>query len=262
MQAAVLSRVRHPNLVQVVGICTESRSLIYEYCENGSLEDRLVCKGNTPPLPWQSRVKMAIDICAAIVFLHANIPCLVHGNLTLTNILLGTNHVCKLSNLGISRFTHRDASPDASIYVDPEYHETGELTTESDVFSFGIVWLRLLTGRPALGIIKHVKCALEKGNFETILDFSAGDWPLEWAKQSAHLALRCCEEKRLDRPNLVQDVWSLIAPMRSLSISPSPDFEGKRRIPSHFVCPIFQVMAVCMFCIWYQLWCCLNQVEN
>lgn len=244
MQAAVLSRVRHPNLVQLVGICPESRSLIYEYSENGSIEDRLVCRGNSPPLPWQSRVKMAIDICAALIFLHSNNPCIVHGNLTLTNILLDANYVSKLSNLGIFRFIPRDASPEASIYVDPEFHETGEFTTESDVFSFGIVWLCLLTGRPALGIIKDVKCALEKGNFKTILDFSAGDWPLELAKQSAHLALRCCAKKRLDRPNLITDVWSLIEPMRGLCTSSSLESEGKRRIPSQFVCPIFQVIIV------------------
>lgn len=236
--------MRHPNLAQLVGICTESRSLVYEYCENGSLEDRLVCQGNTPPLPWQSRVKIAIDVCAALIFLHSNRPCIVHGCLTLTNILLDAHYVSKLCNLGIRRFIPCDASPEASIYVDPEYEETGQLTVESDVYSFGIVWLRLLTGRPASGIVKLVRCALENGNLETVLDVTAGDWPLVLAKESAHLALRCCESKRVDRPNLIADVWSRIVPMRGLCISSPVDSEGKRRIPSHFVCPIFQVTVV------------------
>ncbi|WOG82264.1 hypothetical protein DCAR_0101427 [Daucus carota subsp. sativus] len=249
-EAVVLSRVRHPNLVQLVGICPESRSLVYEYCENGNLEDRLVGEGKTPSLPWQSRVRIAIDVCSALAFLHSSNPCIVHGNIKLTSILLDSNYVGKLSNTGLFRFvsnegrnptTSNDMSSEASVYVDPEFFETGQLTTESDVYSFGIVLLQLLTGRKqASGVVKDVKCALENGNFETVLDFSAGDFPLELAKQAALLALRCCETERANRPNIVSDIWRLVLPMRNLCPPASLGTEEKRRIPSHFVCPIFQ----------------------
>ncbi|KAM7491604.1 hypothetical protein LguiA_034525 [Lonicera macranthoides] len=240
-EATLLSRVRHPNLITLIGTCPESTSLVYEYLENGSLEDRLACRGKNP-LPWQTRIKIAVEVCSSLIFLHSNNPCIVHGNLKSTNVLLDPNFVSKLSDFGIYRLIPRDEKndPTVSVYVDPEFLETGELTVESDIYSFGIVLMRTLTGRPALGVVNDVKCAVENGNFDAILDISAGDWPLEQAKKLANLALRCCENKPTNRPALVPDVWSLIEPMRGLCNSSGMETEGRRKVPSHFVCPIFQ----------------------
>ncbi|KAL3524291.1 hypothetical protein ACH5RR_017125 [Cinchona calisaya] len=249
-EAEVLSRVRHPNLVTLLGACTESRSLIYEYLENGSLEDHLVGRSKSP-LPWQFRLKIASEICSALIFLHANKSCVVHGNLSLRNILLDANLVSKISDLGTSNFQGGQNScmknqTEASIYQDPECLN-GSYTTESDVYSFGIVLLQLLTARLASTIVRDVQCAMEVGNIGTVLDYSAGDWPLEQVKQLASLALRCCEEKRLNRPDLVAEIWPVIEPMRNVctwscldSSSSCLESKGQRRIPSYFVCPIYQ----------------------
>ncbi|KAI8030901.1 U-box domain-containing protein 33 [Camellia lanceoleosa] len=251
-KAWVLSKVRHPHLVTLIGTCPESKSLIYEYLGNGSLEDHFACQGKTPLLSWQTRIKIASEICSVLIFLHSSRPCIIHGNLKPTNILLDDNFVSKLSDLSVYRLIPQDENrtymttlydkiaPEGSVYMDPQFLETGELTAESDVYSFGIVLLRLLTGRPALGVVKDVKCALERDNFNTVLDHSAGEWPLEEVKTLARLALRCCENKPEDRPNLVSEVQSVIVLMRELSTSSNLDSKGPRRIPSHFVCPIFQ----------------------
>ncbi|KAK3037183.1 hypothetical protein RJ639_030076 [Escallonia herrerae] len=251
-EVRVLSMVRHPNLVTLIGTCPESRSLIYEYLENGSLEDHLACRGKAPPLPWHARIRIASEICSALVFLHSNNPCFIHGNVNLKSILLDANLVSKLGDFGIYRLIPDGGDsvypttlsikikPEASVYMDPEFLMTGKLTTGSDVYSFGVILLRMLTGRPAWAIVNDVKCALEKGNFDEVLDFSAGDWAVEQAKQLARLALRCCEEKHLSWPDLVSDVWTVIEPMRNLCSPPCLESEGQRRIPSHFVCPIFQ----------------------
>ncbi|KAL5744637.1 hypothetical protein ACOSQ2_027753 [Xanthoceras sorbifolium] len=251
----VLSRVRHPNLVTLIGTCPESRSLVYEYLRNGSLEDCLACKDKTPPLPWQTRIQIASEICNSLIYLHSNKPCIIHGNLKPSKVLLDANFVSKLGDLGVFHLIPRGEDTDKSItlsndsgnkapsvYTDPEYSETGKLTPESDVYSFGIILLELLTRRPVLGILKDVKCALEKGNFNAVLDCSAGDWPLEPAMQLAHLALRCCEKSQLNRPDLVSEIWSVLEPMRTSCIAPLSCSGSKepRRIPSHFVCPIFQ----------------------
>ncbi|XP_057476986.1 U-box domain-containing protein 32-like [Actinidia eriantha] len=250
-EAWALSRVRHPNLVTLIGTCPESRSLVYEYLRNGNLEDHLACQGKAPPLSWQTRTKIASEMCSVLIFLHSSMPCIIHGNLKPTNILLDANFVGKVSDLGICRLIPPDENPtymatlcnkthpESSVYVDPELLETGELTVESDVYSFGIVLLRLLTGRPAFGIVKDVKYALERDIFSTVLDLRAGEWPLEEAKTLAQLALRCCENKREDRPDLVSEVWSVIELLRELCTS-NRDSKGPHRIPSHFVCPIFQ----------------------
>lgn len=234
-QVEVLSRVRHPNLVTLIGTCMESRSVIYEYLQNGNLEDRLACKGNTPSLSWQTRTQIAINICSVLIFLHSNKPPMVHGNLKPTKVLLDANFVSKLSDLGIS---HLNMIPRDEDKTNPK--EFFELTPDLDVYSFGMILLLLLTARPISGVVKDMKCALENGNLNAVLDLSAGEWPLEQALQLAQVGLMCCEKQQ--PPDLVSDVWNVLEPMKTLSNDSTPHTNSKelRRIPSHFVCPIFQ----------------------
>ncbi|KAL4595120.1 hypothetical protein ACB092_12G068500 [Castanea dentata] len=252
-EVEVLSRVRHPNLVTLIGTCPESRSLVYEYLKNGSLADHLACKGNTSPLSWQIRTQIVADICSALIFLHSNKPCIIHGNLKPSKVLLDANFVSKLGDLGIFHLIPQKEHPayttklcnnlkGVSMYMDPEYLETGKLTPESDIYSFGILMLQILTGRPLLSVVKDVKCALENENFNAVLDFSAGDWPLEQAKQLAQLGLRCCEKHPLNRPDLVLEIWPLLEPMKASCVASASCLVSKKlhRIPSHFMCPIYQ----------------------
>lgn len=91
--------------------------------------------------------------------------------------------------------------------MDVEYVRSGKLTLQSDVYSFGIILLRLLTGKAAIGIVKEVKDALDRNTLQEILDSGAGYWPFLQAKQLARLGLRCCGIDRRKRPHLVEDVW-------------------------------------------------------
>ncbi|KAJ4955158.1 hypothetical protein NE237_011941 [Protea cynaroides] len=252
----VLSRVRHPNLVTLIGACPEAWALIYEYLPNGSLEDRLACKDGTPPLSWQTRIRIAVEVCSALIFLYSNKPhSIIHGDLKPANILLDANFVTKLGDFGISRLIHNTESSNPSTfcyktspkgtfaYIDPEFQATGELTSKSDVYSFGIIVLRLLTGRPAMGIVKEMQYALEKGNLNAVLDASAGNWPYLQAEQLAHLALRCCEMSRKNRPNLEAEVWRVLEPMGACwgALSFFRLASGEHcRVPSYFICPILQ----------------------
>ncbi|KAH9604113.1 hypothetical protein KSS87_010453 [Heliosperma pusillum] len=239
-------------------LCTpaiESWALVYEYLPGGSLEDRLICKDNAPPLPWQSRTRIATELCSALIFLHSSGPdCCIHGDLKLSNVLLDDNSVCKLSDFGMcSLVSSGETSMDHTAllfttqpkgtfaYMDPEFLSTGELTPQSDVYSFGIILLCLLTGKSALGIAKEVKCALSDGAFKRMLDSSAGDWPFIQAEQLARLALRCCDMNRENRPDLESDVWRVLEPMKAACQSSSiVRLASDNQTPNYFICPIFQ----------------------
>ncbi|KAL4621976.1 hypothetical protein ACB092_06G264500 [Castanea dentata] len=229
MEVRVLSHLRHPNLVRLIGSCPEVFALIYEYLPCGSLEDRLNCKNNSPPLSWQTRICIATELCSVLVYLHCIKPhSIVHGDLKPSNVLLDSNFVCKLSDFGICRMLCRDKSssnnttlchftdPKGTIpYIDPEFVDTGKLTRKSDVYSFGIILIQLLTGRSAIKLANAVQNALDARNLKALLDPSAGDWPFELAQELARLALRCCDKNRKNRPDLGSDVRNVLEQMRA-----------------------------------------------
>ncbi|KAI3784005.1 hypothetical protein L1987_43096 [Smallanthus sonchifolius] len=236
-EVEILSRIRHPNLVTLIGVCPETRSLIYEYLENGNLEDQIAS------LQWYNRIRVSSEICSALIFLHSSKPQIIHGNLKLTNILLDSNHISKLSDLGINHLIPSISSnnePEVLVHMDPEILESGKISVSSDVYSFGVVLLRILTGRPASSVINDTKCALENGSFGTILDLTGGDWPIEHAKELAYLGFRCCEKNPMNRPDLVDDILTKLETMRNLVTASPVEPENHHRIPSYFVCPIFQ----------------------
>ncbi|KAG5251566.1 hypothetical protein OIU76_007779 [Salix suchowensis] len=252
----VLSKLRHPNLVTLIGTCTEVCALIYEYLPNGNLEDRLSCEGNTPPLSWQARICIATELCSALIFLHSSTPTsIVHGDLKPGNVLLDANLSCKLSDFGICRALshhdnprnitqyHRTDPKGTFLYLDPHFLATGELSPKSDTYAFGIILLQLLTGRPAFGLVKEIRDAIDEANLISFIDPLAGDWPFVQAKQLARLALKCCQMDRSSRPDLASEVWSVLEPMRD-SCGAFSKFLFRsldcQRPPPYFICPILQ----------------------
>lgn len=223
-QVRVLSQLRHPNLVKLYGYCQEVFALVYEYLPNGSLEDRLSCKDGSPPLSWQTRIRIATELCSVLVYLHSGeTHCIVHGDLKPSNILLDANLLAKLGDFGISRMlghdrnlseqttlSHITVAKGTLAYIDPEFLQTGVLTIKSDVYSFGILILQMFTGKPPFLIANVVKKALDAGNLLTVLDYSAGEWPIVLARKLVRLGLRCCEINRTSRPDLGSDVLEVL----------------------------------------------------
>uniref|UniRef100_M8CIG1 RING-type E3 ubiquitin transferase n=1 Tax=Aegilops tauschii TaxID=37682 RepID=M8CIG1_AEGTA len=228
---------RHANIVTFVGMCSEVSALVYEWLPKGNLEDRILCADDTPPLSWHIRTQIIREVCCALLFLHSHKPnASVHGDLRPCNILIGADYRSKLYNFGMSTLFLQPGSCPPNLtsrlpYTDPEFLTIGDLTPLSDVYSLGVIILRLLTGMPPLAITKKVREAFRSDNLHLLIDKSAGDWPYTQAKQLALLGLRCVEMTREKRPDLTE-VWTVVEALVRKPPAPS--------CPAHFICPILQ----------------------
>ncbi|CAL5037262.1 unnamed protein product [Urochloa decumbens] len=230
-EVEVLSCIRHPNMVLLLGACPEYGCLVYEYMASGSLDDCLFRRGGGtggPVIPWQHRFRICAEIATGLLFLHQTKPePLVHRDLKPGNILLDRNYVSKISDVGLARLVppsvadtvtqYRMTSTAGTFcYIDPEYQQTGMLGVKSDIYSFGVMLLQIITAKPPMGLTHHVGRALERGALREMLDPAVPDWPLEEAQCLAEMALRCCELRRKDRPDLGSVVLPELNRLRAL----------------------------------------------
>ncbi|KAM0878646.1 hypothetical protein ACQ4PT_034730 [Festuca glaucescens] len=224
-EVVVLSRIEHPHIVRLIGVCQESCALVYEHLPNGTLKD-----GLSNGLPWRDRIRILAEQRSALAHLHSSRPhAIIHADMKLANILLDARNVSRLGDFGTARVVHmkpldedtvcRRTNPMGTIgYMDPVFFMTGELTTESDVYAFGMVILQVLTGLLDLNIAEQVREAMKMDALHGLLDASAGSWPELQAERLLRLALRCCHMERKRRPTITSAVdWRSLEILRTMS---------------------------------------------
>ncbi|XP_057768224.1 U-box domain-containing protein 34 isoform X1 [Salvia miltiorrhiza] len=251
-EVEVLSQLRHPHIVLLLGACPELGCLVYEYMENGSLEDHILPRRGRPPLPWPVRFRIAFEVACGLAFLHHSKPePIVHRDLKPGNILLDKYYVSKIGDVGLAKFIS-DLVPDniteygesviagTLFYMDPEYQRTGTLRPKSDLYSFGVILLQLLSARHPKGLIMKFENAVSSGNFLDVLDQSVTDWPLAEAVQLAEVALKCCKLRCRDRPDLDTEVLPVLKRLAEFADSGSLAERDLRLAPKHYYCPILQ----------------------
>ncbi|CAL5207085.1 unnamed protein product [Lathyrus oleraceus] len=166
VEVAILCRLHHRNLVKLIGICTEGhkRCLVYELVRNGSVESHLhgVDQINNP-LDWEARKKIALGAARGLAYLHEDSnPHVIHRDFKTGNVLLEDDFNPKVSDFGLAReATEGSQSAPTRVmgtfgYVAPEYAMTGNLLVKSDVYSYGVVLLELLTGRKPVDMSQPV----------------------------------------------------------------------------------------------------------
>ncbi|XP_074379530.1 U-box domain-containing protein 35-like isoform X1 [Apium graveolens] len=252
-EVEILSKIRHPHLLILIGACINHGCLVYEYMENGSLDDRLFRRNNTPSIPWFERYRIAWEVASALVFLHNAKPKqVIHRDLKPANILLDHNLVSKIGDVGLSTMrqldsnsistTYRDTGPVGTLsYIDPEYQRTGLISPKSDVYAFGMVILQLLTAKPAIALTHVVETAIDDDKFTEVLDPEAGNWPIKETKELALLGLNCAELRRRDRPDLTDLVLPVLERLKDVA-DKARDLvsTGQTFPPNHFICPILK----------------------
>ncbi|KAK6160186.1 hypothetical protein DH2020_003567 [Rehmannia glutinosa] len=195
-----LSHVKHPNLVELLGHCDgeDESFLVYELCHNGNLSEWLFGKHRF--LTWIQRLEIAIDCARGLWFLHTYPEgCIVHRDIKPTNILLGTNFEAKLSDFGLSKVICMGLSYVSSEvrgtfgYVDPEYQKNRHVHSSTDVYSFRIVLLQLISGQKVINmdVTRPVPLNTKLG----------GDYSVEAFQMISTLALSCTGLKQ-QRPSM------------------------------------------------------------
>ncbi|CAI5501783.1 unnamed protein product [Closterium sp. Naga37s-1] len=257
-EVEVLSQIQHPHVVMLLGCCPSHHCIVYEFMASGTLEERLLCANNSPPLPWFARLRIAAEVASALLILHARPIPIVHRDLKPANILLDKNLVAKLGDVGLAKLmpgtgsqvhTHaHDSVPVGTLaYVDPEFQRTGDYGPKSDVYALGIILFDILTGRKPT-TYEELEEAVDEGDeeaFGKLLDERGGEWPIGLAMEVARMAVRCSEMRRKKRPDLESEVMPLLARARdeAAEAEEAAGKEGGRSggsgdVPKGLLCPI------------------------
>ncbi|KAK1417751.1 hypothetical protein QVD17_26885 [Tagetes erecta] len=227
VEVKMLSRLRHCNLVSLIGYCNEEKemALVYEYMPNGTLYDQLHKKGTF--LTWSQRLKICIGAARGLDYLHTGTGTqqgVIHRDVKSSNILLDQNYAAKIADFGLAKIgptnqTHTYVSTTVKGtfgYMDPNYFYTGKLTRKSDVYAFGVVLLEVMCGRPALdesldeGLAVWAQDQIKQGKFIQIISSRLRDNISKCSlKEFSRIAVRCLFHNPNKRPTMTEVVSSL-----------------------------------------------------
>ncbi|KAL3726014.1 hypothetical protein ACJRO7_030972 [Eucalyptus globulus] len=231
VEVEAIGRVRHKNLVRLLGYCAEGahRMLVYEYVNNGNLEQWLHGDvGPCSPLTWEIRMKIILGTAKGLTYLHEGLePKVVHRDIKSSNILLDKQWNPKVSDFGLAKLLCSENSYITTRvmgtfgYVAPEYASTGMLNERSDIYSFGILIMEIISGRnpvdysrppEEVNLVDWLKKMVTDKNPEGVLDPKLPEKPSSRAlKRVLLVALKCVDPTAQKRPKMGHVVHMLEA---------------------------------------------------
>jgi serine/threonine protein kinase len=224
----VISNIRHPNLVQLIGCCVEgsNRILVYEYMEKNSLSSVLLAKNSKrAELDWKKRANICMGTASGLAFLHNEAePPVVHRDIKASNILLNENFHPKIGDFGLAKLfpdnvTHLSTRVAGTVgYLAPEYALLGQLTKKADVYSFGVLILEIISGRSSsravfsnelFVLVEWTWKLREENRLLEIVDPELAEYPADEVTRFIKVALFCTQASSSKRPNMRQVVKML-----------------------------------------------------
>ncbi|XP_076888366.1 uncharacterized protein LOC143538776 [Bidens hawaiensis] len=223
-----LEKLIHPNIVKLYGYCWEKKKflLVYEYMQKGSLDTHLFSEG-TEPLPWDTRIKIALGVARGLAFLHTAQNNVICRDVKCSNILLDEDYNAKLSDFGMAKLGPVNGESHVSTcvkgtygYAAPEYVATGCLSFKSDVYGFGVVMMELITG---IKVLDAIRPAVNHNLADCARFYLSGEiklhrimdprleqcYPSKGATKALALAINCLEQEPKNRPCMEEVVLCL-----------------------------------------------------
>ncbi|KAI0499980.1 hypothetical protein KFK09_018188 [Dendrobium nobile] len=222
VEVEAIGRVRHKNLVRLLGYCAEGahRMLVYEYVDNGNLDQWLHGDlGDVSLLTWEIRMNIILGTAKGLAYLHEGLePKVVHRDVKSSNILLDRQWNSKVSDFGLAKLLCSERSYVTTRvmgtfgYVAPEYASTGMLNERSDVYSFGVLIMEIISGRtPAdysrppgeVSLVEWLKILVGERRSEEVIDPRILEKPPSKSlKRALLVALRCVDPDAVKRPRM------------------------------------------------------------
>ncbi|XP_019163095.1 PREDICTED: probable receptor-like protein kinase At1g80640 isoform X2 [Ipomoea nil] len=252
-EVELLSKMQHPNIISLLGysVRDDTRIIVYELMQNGSLESHLHGPSRGSALTWHLRMKIALDIARGLEYLHEHCnPPVIHRDLKSSNILLDASFNAKLSDFGLAIPDGAQNKNNIKLsgtlgYVAPEYLLDGKLTDKSDVYGFGVVLLELLLGRRPVEKLAPSQCQslvtwampqlTDRSKLPNIVDpVIKNAMDLKHLHQVAAVAVLCVQPEPSYRP-LITDVLHSLIPL--VPVEMGGTLRITQRAPSAAVMP-------------------------